>query len=79
MDLACCAKCKTWHPNVSGDRIRSDKNALKYISKEDPEPLEWPSPFIKEETAAREGHRKILTKRIIENPGKTLEEYVDEG
>lgn len=56
---------KKYHPNVSGDKIKSDKRALKYISKEDPEPLEWPAPFIKAETEAKEGHRKILTKRII--------------
>lgn len=65
-----------YHPNVSGDRIKSDKKALAYISKEDPEPLEWPAPFIKAETAARECHRKILTKRIVHD-GVSLEDLVD--
>lgn len=58
-----------YHPNVRGDRIKSDKRALEYVSKECPEDrLTQHNMDIKEETAARDGHRKILGKRMTTEP-----------
>lgn len=66
-----------YHPNVSGDRIKSVKAALKYVSKECPlDRLVQYNMDIKEETAAREGHRKILGKRLITEP---LVEVLEDG
>lgn len=67
-----------YHPNVSGSKIKSDKRALNYISKEDPEPLEWPAPFIKEKVAAQKNHRKDLTLQLI-GKKRTLTQMVEDG
>lgn len=62
-----------YHPNVSGDRIRSDKRALKYIMKECPaDQLVQFNMDAKAEQAAREGHRKILGKRLMEGEDLTV-------
>ena len=56
-----------YHPNVRGDRIKSDKRALQYVSKECPaDQLVQYNMDIKEETRAREGHWKILGRRMAE-------------
>ena len=50
-----------YHPNIGGDRIRSDKRALAYVSKECPrDQLCQFNMDIVEEQAAREGHRKLI-------------------
>lgn len=56
-----------FHPNVSGSRIQNKKRALVYCSKEDPEPLQY-NMDIKAETAAREGHHRIVGKRLLSEP-----------
>lgn len=64
------------HPNVKDDRIKRKKHALDYCSKEDPNPLQF-NMDIKEETAARKDHRKLLSKRLCD--GEPLNKLVDEG
>ena len=66
----------TYHPNIKDTRIKRKKAALQYCSKEAPEPLQF-NMDIKEEAAARQDHRKILTKRIIE--GAPLHKLIDDG
>lgn len=53
-----------YHPNIS-TTIRSGPRAYKYITKEDPTPLEWPDEWCKEEFRAREGKTAILGKRMM--------------
>lgn len=64
-----------FHPNIKDKRIKSDKRALEYVSKECPEDqLIQFNMDIKQETQARAGHRKLLGKRLIE--GEPLKEIV---
>ena len=55
---------KTYHPNIKKKQISNRKKALRYCSKEDPEPLEF-NIDIKAETAARDGHKRILGNKLI--------------
>ena len=64
------------HPNIKDCRIKRKDKALKYCAKEDPNPLQF-NMDIKEETEARESHRKILGKRLLE--GEKLVDLVDEN
>ena len=66
---------KTYHPNIKDSQIKSKKRALTYCSKEDPDPLQY-NIDIKEETAAREQHKRILGKRLIS--GENLHDVVQE-
>lgn len=66
------------HPNIRGNKVQNKKAALAYCSKEDPNPLQF-NMDIKEETAAREGKRKIIGKRLIEEPNYTLTQMVEEN
>ena len=65
-----------YHPNVSGDRIKSDKKALAYVSKECPiDLLVQYNMDIKEEQAARTSHKRLIGKRILEEGiDKVMEE-----
>ena len=64
-----------YHPNIKDSGIKRKKAALNYVSKEDPEPLQY-NMDIKAETQARESHHKILGKRILD--GTPLDELVTE-
>jgi len=56
-----------YHPNIGGDRIRSDKRALAYVSKECPrDQLVQFNMDIVEEEAARAGHRKLIGRRLLD-------------
>ena len=66
---------KVHHPNVKGNKVQNKKRALDYCSKEDPEPLQY-NMDIKAETAAREGHRKIIGKRLLD--GEPLHTVVED-
>lgn len=63
------------HPNVRGSRVQNKIKALTYCSKEDPEPLQF-NMDIKAETLAREGHKKIIGKRLLD--GEPLVEVMEE-
>ena len=65
-----------FHPNIKDERVKRKKAALEYCSKEDPNPLQY-NMDIKEETAARTEHRKILSKRLID--GVPLHELAEAG
>lgn len=64
-----------YHPNVKDKQIKSKKRALEYCSKQDPEPLQY-NMDIKEETKARENHKRILGKRLLD--GEPLHRLVQE-
>lgn len=69
-----------YHPNVSGNRIRSDKRALKYVSKECPlDQLVQFNMDITAETLAREGHRKILGKRLCDKELSLIEAVAEDN
>ena len=67
---------KTYHPNIKRDEIKSKQKALDYLRKQDPEPLCY-NLDIEEETKARESHRRILGKRLIEG-NEPLHKIVEE-
>lgn len=56
---------KTYHPNIKDTQVKSKAKALGYCSKEDPNPL-CHNMDIKAETKARESHKKILGKRLMD-------------
>lgn len=66
---------ETYHPNIKDQGVKRKQAALRYCSKEDPDPLQF-NMDIKAETAAREGHRKIIGKRLLD--GEPLHELVEE-
>lgn len=68
---------KTYHPNVKNKQIGNKKKALQYCSKEDPEPLQY-NMDIKEETKARESHRKLISQDLILGK-RTLLEAMESG
>lgn len=56
-----------YHPNVSGDRIRSKERALSYVSKECPrDQLLQFNMDIAAECDARQSHKKIIGKRLLD-------------
>lgn len=65
-----------YHPNIKDSRVGNKKKAIHYCAKEDPSPLQF-NMDIKAETAAREAHSKVLTKRILD--GAPLHQLVEEG
>ncbi len=66
-----------YHPNIKDQGVKRKAKALAYCSKEDPEPLQF-NMDIKEETRARECHKKILTKRILDDK-EPLHKLVEDG
>lgn len=66
---------RTYHPNIKDKQVKSKKKALGYCSKEDPDVLCF-NMDIKEECKARESHRKILGKRLLD--GEPLHLVVQE-
>lgn len=68
-----------YHPNIKGKRIQRKEQATKYCMKEDPEPLEGPHPWVKDENDARKGHHKIVTQLLIrkEKP-MTIRELIED-
>ena len=65
-----------YHPNIKNRQIENKKRALAYCSKEDPNPLCY-NMDIHEETKARESHKKILGKRLLD--GEPLNKVVEEN
>lgn len=60
-----------YHPNIRDKQIRSKKAVLKYISKEDADPLEF-NINVQQELAMRTQHKRILGKRLMEENLPTL-------
>lgn len=72
-----CFDIDGYHPNISAKAIQSKKAVLKYLCKEDVEPLEY-NIDIKQEQQQREAHVKIIGKRLMKGE-TTLEEEVEKG
>lgn len=66
----------SFHPNICKDKIKSKKAALRYITKEDPNPLEY-NMDVAQELKAMEAKRRILAKDLLD--GKPLVEAIQEA
>lgn len=64
-----------YHPNIRHNQIQFKLKTLKYLNKEDAEPLQF-NMDIQAETAARTGHKKLLGKRLLD--GEDLIDVVNE-
>lgn len=62
-----------YHPNISAKGIQSKAAVIKYLLKDDANPLQY-NMDIKEEQSARANHTKIIGKRLIKRETTIVEE-----